>query len=620
MSGTAAALGGIRVLDLSTGVAGQYCGKLLAGYGADCVLAEPPEGTPTRRMGPYLSSGRSSTRSAVFRHLNQGKSSLAHLGAEVIKIDAPSHTDSWRGAPEGGAARHYPDGDPGKHPWNRCVLFNTQGQGKLSLGLDLKVAGAREILLRLAEASDVLIANFTPGVLDRLGIGYDALSARNTRIVVVEMPAFGPGGPDSDHQGMGKTMEAACGMAALMGYGEGPPVLTGPAYLDPIGGLSAVGATLVALRHRDETGTGCRVEVPQTEAGAHWIGEHVLLQAETGIRAETIAELQRAGAIAGRPLRAQFTTTAAAFGNRPPANTASSPDGPRAHAPDQQRIPMISTTFDYDTIEITVDHAVATITLNRPDQLNAWDWQMHRELRTAYAALDASDDVRVIILTGAGRAFCAGAALAPKGETFDGSRDPAAWNERYPGPALDAPELMTPVIAAINGAAVGAGITMAVSCDIRIAAENAKIGFVFNRRGVVPDADLLWSLPRMIGYARAMDLLLTGRIFTGKEAAEIGLVSRAVPQENVLAVATEMARDIAENVAPASAAITKQVARQFLEETDRKAALERERILFRWAGQQPDAREGVEAFLQRRPAQWRLSKHATLPPEATVGR
>jgi len=208
--------------------------------------------------------------------------SLAHLGAEVIKIDAPSHTDSWRGAPEGGAARHYPDGDPGRHPWNRCVLFNTQGQGKLSLGLDLKIAGARKIMLRLAEVSDVLIANFTPGVLDRLGIGYDALSARNPRIVVVEMPAFGPGGPDSGHQGMGKTMEAACGMASLMGYGEGPPVLTGPAYLDPIGGLSAVAATLVALRHRGLTGHGCHVEVPQTEAGAHWIGEHVLLQAESG--------------------------------------------------------------------------------------------------------------------------------------------------------------------------------------------------------------------------------------------------------------------------------------------------------------------------------------------------
>jgi enoyl-CoA hydratase/carnithine racemase len=276
---------------------------------------------------------------------------------------------------------------------------------------------------------------------------------------------------------------------------------------------------------------------------------------------------------------------------------------------------MTATTFDYQTIKVTVDDAVATITLNRPEQLNAWDWQMHRELRTAYAALDASDDVRVMILTGAGRAFCAGAALATKGETFDGSRDPAAWDARYPGPAREAAELMTPVIAAINGAAVGAGITMAVACDLRIAAEDAKLGFVFNRRGVIPDADLLWSLPRLIGYARAMDLLLTGRIFSGREAAEAGLVSRAVPRDDVLAVAIEMARDIAANVAPASAAITKQLARRFLEVTDRAAALEYERLLFRWAGQQADAREGVEAFLQRRPARWQVSKHAPWPPE-----
>ncbi|MGH3302078.1 MAG: CoA transferase, partial [Streptosporangiaceae bacterium] len=208
--------------------------------------------------------------------------SLAQLGAEVIKIDAPSHTDSWRGAPQGGAARYYPDGQPGERPWNRCLLFNTQGQGKLSLGLDLKIEGAREIMLQLAEVSDVLIANFTPGVLERLGIGYDTLSARNPRIIVVEMPAFGPGGPDSAHQGMGKTMEPASGMTALMGYGDGQPVLTGPAYLDPIGGLSAVAATMVALQQRRATGRGCRAEVPQTEAGAHWIGEQVLLQAGTG--------------------------------------------------------------------------------------------------------------------------------------------------------------------------------------------------------------------------------------------------------------------------------------------------------------------------------------------------
>ncbi len=229
------ALSGLRVLDLTTAWAGPFAGR-----------------------------------------------SLAHLGAEVIKVDAPSHMDSWRGAPEGGTARHYPDGQPGVRPWNRCVLFNTQGQGKLSLGLDLKVPGARQVMLSLAAVCDILICNFTPGVLERLGIGYANLSAVNPGIIVVEMPAFGRGGPDSAHQGMGKTMEAACGMATLMGYGDGTPVLTGPAYLDPIGGLSAVAAALTALYHRDRTGRGCRVEVPQTEAGMHWIGEQVLQQAEAG--------------------------------------------------------------------------------------------------------------------------------------------------------------------------------------------------------------------------------------------------------------------------------------------------------------------------------------------------
>jgi len=209
--------------------------------------------------------------------------SLAYLGAEVIKIDAPSHMDSWRGAPDGSRREWYPDGDPGEHPWNRCVLFNTQGQGKLSVGLDLKVEGALDVFGELVRVSDVVITNFAPGVLPRLGIDYPALRALNPRIVVVEMPAFGPGGPDSGHQGMGKTMEAACGMAACMGYGDGVPVLTGPAYLDPIGGLNAVAATLIALNLRRRRGEGCRVVVPQTEAGIHWIGELVLQQAEGGI-------------------------------------------------------------------------------------------------------------------------------------------------------------------------------------------------------------------------------------------------------------------------------------------------------------------------------------------------
>ncbi len=275
---------------------------------------------------------------------------------------------------------------------------------------------------------------------------------------------------------------------------------------------------------------------------------------------------------------------------------------------------------DYESIALTADGPVVTVTLNRPEQMNAWDWQMHRELRHAYALLDDDDEVRVIVLTGAGRAFCAGAALVPKGATFDGSQDRSAWDERYPGDVRDAPELLTPVIAAINGAAVGAGATMAVSCDIRIAATDAKIGFVFNRRGVIPDADLIWNLPRLIGYSRAMDVLLTGRIFTGREAEQIGLVSRAVARADVLTTAQALAHDIADNVAPVSAAITKQLGRQFLVENDRGRAIERERELFRWVGQRADAREGVQAFLEKRPAKWTLSKNRDLPDELGVRR
>jgi enoyl-CoA hydratase/carnithine racemase len=270
-------------------------------------------------------------------------------------------------------------------------------------------------------------------------------------------------------------------------------------------------------------------------------------------------------------------------------------------------------TLAYEAIAVARDAKVATITLNRPEQLNAWDWQMHRELRHAYAALDADDDARAIVVTGAGKAFCAGASLAPTGETFDGTRRPDEFDQRYPGEAKDATELLTPVIAAVNGHAVGAGLTLAMAADIRIVAEDAKLGFVFNRRGVMPDGDLLWSLPRTIGYARSIDLLLTGRVFLGREAVELGLASRAVPAADVLPAALELAHDIATNVAPVSAAITKLVGLRAIEDVDRDTVRRWQRELFRWTGQQPDAVEGVRAFLERRDPDWRLSKTRDLP-------
>jgi enoyl-CoA hydratase/carnithine racemase len=276
---------------------------------------------------------------------------------------------------------------------------------------------------------------------------------------------------------------------------------------------------------------------------------------------------------------------------------------------------MGAAAVTYQALEIQRSGSTAIIRLNRPEQLNAWDWRMSKELRHAYAALDADDDVRAIVLTGAGRAFCAGAGLVKSGETFDGTRRRDEFDDEYPGPSKSASELLTPLVAAINGAAVGAGITLAMSADIRVVAEDAKLGFVFNRRGVMPDADLLWSLPRTIGYSRAMDLLLTGRIFNGREAVDLGLATRAVPAEEVLPVALEIARDIAENVAPVSAAITRLVGLCAVDEVDRATVLQWQRVLFAWTGRQPDAVEGVRAFLERRAPVWKLSKNKDLPRE-----
>ena len=277
------------------------------------------------------------------------------------------------------------------------------------------------------------------------------------------------------------------------------------------------------------------------------------------------------------------------------------------------------TDVAYDQILIDVDGPVAVVTLNRPDRMNAWTWQMSTELNHAFNALDLDDSVRAIVVTGAGRAFCAGADLdaGGGGDTFSGRGlgDRRELAKRYPGPRKPVNELSTPVIAAINGAAVGAGLTMPIEWDMRIAAEDAKLGFVFNRRGIMPDADLLWYLPKLIGLSRAIDLLLTGRIFNGKLAEEWGLASRSVPRDEVLPTAIEMARDIATNVGPVSAAITKKLAYRFLNETDRASALRLQSELFGWTGRQADAREGIMAFLEKRDPDWKLSKTRDLPEQ-----
>lgn len=255
-----------------------------------------------------------------------------------------------------------------------------------------------------------------------------------------------------------------------------------------------------------------------------------------------------------------------------------------------------------------VHRGVATITLNRPERYNAYTTQMGRELFGALARLDADDGVRAIVITGAGKHFCAGADLEAGGATFagDGTWSAAAELERSVQPWA----MRTPVIAAINGAAVGIGATLPLQWDIRLASERAKIGFVFVRRGILPEAGSTWLLPRLIGMSAAMELVLTGRLVTADEARALGLVSRVLPHDELLPAAQAMARDIADNTAPASVAIAKRLLWRQLAELDPAAAKRREDALFYWSGKQPDAAEGVEAFLAKRPPAWTMSKAA----------
>ncbi len=169
------------------------------------------------------------------------------------------------------------------------------------------------------------------------------------------------------------------------------------------------------------------------------------------------------------------------------------------------------------------------------------------------------------------------------------------------------------MIGAINGAAVGAGLTVATLFDVNIAAEDAKLGFVFTRRGILPDASIHWLLPRLVGIQRALELLMTGRTFTGAEAADMGLVLQAVPRDDVLPAAQELARDIAANTSPLATGLAKRLTHQFLGEPSRGDAMQLETRLVWWSGEQPDAVEGVMAFMQKRPPEWKTDKYTELP-------
>src|SRR5918994_552508 len=259
----------------------------------------------------------------------------------------------------------------------------------------------------------------------------------------------------------------------------------------------------------------------------------------------------------------------------------------------------------YETLLVELDRGVALVTLNRPEQLNAFNRQMTTELWDALSTFEADASVRSIVVTGAGRAVFARAALG--WGVLGGAEDADAnGSAERAASALDTRpwEMGTPIVAAINGAAVGMGLTYPLMWDIRIAAEDAKLGLVFTRRGLLPEGNSLWLLSRLIGASRALELLITGRIFSGKEAAELGIVTRAVPTAEVLDTALELAVDIATNTSPTSVALTKRLFYRYLDHGDRMAARKEELDAFRWMTGQPDAREGVAAFREKRPPNW----------------
>jgi enoyl-CoA hydratase/carnithine racemase len=263
-------------------------------------------------------------------------------------------------------------------------------------------------------------------------------------------------------------------------------------------------------------------------------------------------------------------------------------------------------TSDFEQITTEVADSVLRITLNRPERLNAWTAQMGQELRTAFDRADDDDEVRTIVVTGAGRGFCAGADLASGGETFDYRKRESTGPPRDNGGELTLRifESTKPVIAAINGPAVGVGATMTLPMDVRLAADDARMGFVFARRGIIPEACSSWFLPRVVGISRAMEWVSTGRVFSAQEGLEGGLLRSLHPKEDLLDAAHALAREIAENTAPVSVALARQLMWRMRGAEHPMLAHRADSRGMASRGESADAVEGITAFLEKRPAKF----------------
>lgn len=291
---------------------------------------------------------------------------------------------------------------------------------------------------------------------------------------------------------------------------------------------------------------------------------------------------------------------------------------------------------DRQETRLEIADGIAILTLYRPDKLNAFTGRMMHEIISAFDETDANDDVKVVIVTGAGRAFCAGADLSAGAKTFDYDARGDDFSSRA---GQDSPvradgtvdytheavrdgggrctlrifESLKPVIGAINGPAVGIGVTMQLPMDIRIASSAAKFGFVFARRGIVPEACSSWFLPRLVGISRAMEWCATGRVFGAEEALEGGLVRQVVAPEELMPTAIALAREIADNTAPVSVALTRQMLWRMLGEDHPMEAHKIDSRAIYARGRQGDAKEGVVSFLEKRPAVYPDKVSANMP-------
>ena len=277
----------------------------------------------------------------------------------------------------------------------------------------------------------------------------------------------------------------------------------------------------------------------------------------------------------------------------------------------------------FETLLYSLDDGIATITLNRPDRLNAFTGKMAQELIAAFDHTDADDAVKALIITGAGRGFCAGADLSAGGATFDYDKSAGAKRDDTVdgGVHRDGGGLVTlriydslkPVIAAINGPAVGIGVTMQLAMDIRLASTEARFGFVFARRGITPEAASSWFLPRLVGIQTALEWCYTGRVFPAQEAYDKGLVRSLHAPADLLPAARALAREIIDNTAPVSIALTRQMIWRMAGADQPMRAHQADSRAIQARGASADAREGVTSFLEKRTPEYPNNVSTDLP-------